>query len=104
MAEGTAGVMNIDKIHRYDFTLPDKREDTPLLWGRKIWSFWDVRRMPDGFQTKSRLYIRGQNLRTRRFGSNCDDLWRQEYWIIPSWRPTCCRERMVLRYMAREVL
>ena len=52
VAEGAAGVMNIDKIHQYDFTLPDKREDT---LGRKIWSFWDVRRMPDGFQTKSCL-------------------------------------------------
>ena len=34
VAEGAAGVMNIDKIHRYDFTLPDKREDT-LCFGEK---------------------------------------------------------------------
>ena len=66
VAEGAAGVMNIDKIHRYDFTLPDKREDT-LCFGEK-----------DLVILGCPTYA-GQNLRTWRFSCDCNDLWRQEY-------------------------
>ncbi|MFQ9388461.1 MAG: hypothetical protein ACLR1V_06275 [Coprococcus sp.] len=39
VAEGAAGVLNIGKIHQYDFTLPDKREHHVLLWGERFGHF-----------------------------------------------------------------
>ncbi|MEI3375590.1 MAG: hypothetical protein V8R00_06605 [Coprococcus catus] len=54
VAEGAAGVLKIGEIHRMILRFRT-RESIRFALGRKIWLFWDVRRMPDEFRTKSCL-------------------------------------------------
>ena len=102
VAEGAAGVLKSGEIHVCDLTLPDKREH-PFCFGEEDLVIFGCPTYAGRIPNKIMPFIRD---RICGHGASAAIVMTTaaEVLIIPSWRPICCCRRMVLRYMAREVL